>query len=159
MPGVSATVTAGASLACPSFRPRQAPTPPTGKREASTFVGAPAPATTTLIAFQSDQGLVTGTCGGVLIDFVSVLAGAGSTPPLPPDIDPVGALPDAGVGVFYSYHFSATGDPTITWDIAGGALPAGLTLSPTGLLSGTPTTIGMATRSPSVPPTRQGWQR
>jgi hypothetical protein len=41
----------------------------------------------------------------------------------------------------YSLQFSATGGNP-TWTVSGGALPAGLTLSSTGLLSGTPTAQG-----------------
>ena len=41
----------------------------------------------------------------------------------------------------YSLQFTATGG-TPTWAVSSGALPAGLTLSSTGLLSGTPTAAG-----------------
>jgi len=41
----------------------------------------------------------------------------------------------------YSLQFSATGGSP-TWTVSSGALPAGLTLSSTGLVSGTPTTAG-----------------
>ena len=51
-------------------------------------------------------------------------------------------LPDAVVGTPYTFTFSATGGtPPFNW-FAATALPAGLTLSPAGVLSGTPTTIG-----------------
>ncbi len=49
------------------------------------------------------------------------------------------------VGVPYSLQLTATGASAYTWSLASGAPPAGLTLSPSGLLSGTPTT--------AVPPT------
>jgi hypothetical protein len=43
----------------------------------------------------------------------------------------------------YSQQLSATGGaPPYTWSITGGALPPGLNLSSTGLISGTPTTSG-----------------
>jgi large repetitive protein len=53
-------------------------------------------------------------------------------------------LPDGAVGAAYQQQFAATGGtPAYTWSIAGGALPAGITLDPsTGLLSGTPTAGG-----------------
>jgi len=52
------------------------------------------------------------------------------------------ALPDAFVGASYSYALSAVSDAgPVTWS-ANGALPAGLTLSSEGLLSGTPTAAG-----------------
>jgi peptidoglycan/xylan/chitin deacetylase (PgdA/CDA1 family) len=47
------------------------------------------------------------------------------------------------VGVAYSYTYQATGKPSPTFAIASGRLPAGLTLNATtGVLSGTPTTVG-----------------
>jgi hypothetical protein len=42
----------------------------------------------------------------------------------------------------YSLQFTATGGGSPTWSISSGALPAGLTLSSAGLLSGTPTATG-----------------
>ncbi len=58
---------------------------------------------------------------------------------------PAPALPPAFVGKPYTYAFTASGGTgTFTYSvIAGsGALPAGLTLSSAGVLSGTPTTSG-----------------
>lgn len=54
-------------------------------------------------------------------------------------------LPAGEIGTAYSTTLSATGGtPAYTWSIAGGALPAGITLDPsTGLLSGTPTAGGV----------------
>jgi hypothetical protein len=40
---------------------------------------------------------------------------------------------------FFAYQFEATGAEPITYTVTEGELPPGLTLSPTGLLSGTPT--------------------
>lgn len=60
-------------------------------------------------------------------------------------------LPLSGVGQAYRYDFNAllqvTGDPSysgtgVSWDVVAGALPAGLNLSSTGVLSGTPTALG-----------------
>ncbi|HYE79907.1 MAG TPA: Ig domain-containing protein, partial [bacterium] len=51
-------------------------------------------------------------------------------------------LPNAQVGVEYSYTFTATADPdlTLTWEMTAGNLPAGLTFdAATATLSGTPT--------------------
>jgi len=51
-------------------------------------------------------------------------------------------LPDAFVGRSYSYQFTALGNAgPVTW-APNGALPAGLNLSPTGLLTGIPQTAG-----------------
>ncbi|MFM8933704.1 MAG: putative Ig domain-containing protein, partial [Gemmataceae bacterium] len=54
-------------------------------------------------------------------------------------------LPGATAGTAYSQQLSTTGGSgTIAYAINSGALPPGLTLSPTGLISGTPTTTGVA---------------
>ncbi len=51
------------------------------------------------------------------------------------------SLPDAVVGKPYSFALTATGGTSPdTWSISSGALPAGLSLSPSGIISGTPTT-------------------
>lgn len=54
-----------------------------------------------------------------------------------------GALPDAIIGVPYSFTFQSNGGITpIRWTLATGQLPAGLTLNSNGVLSGTPTATG-----------------
>ena len=51
------------------------------------------------------------------------------------------SIPDGFVGVPYSYQLTACcGTAPYTWSIWAGSLPAGLSLSSTGLISGTPTT-------------------
>lgn len=53
------------------------------------------------------------------------------------------SLPAGSVGTAYSYQLAATGGITpYTWSVQG-TLPAGLSLSAAGLLSGTPTAAGM----------------
>ena len=52
------------------------------------------------------------------------------------------SLPNGVVGTAYSQTLTATGDTPITWTIASGNLPNGLTLSSAGVISGTPTTAG-----------------
>ena len=50
------------------------------------------------------------------------------------------ALPDGTVGTSYSQQLSATGGtPPYTWSVESGTLPDGVSLSPDGVLSGTPT--------------------
>lgn len=49
------------------------------------------------------------------------------------------------VGVPYSVQLTADGAGAFTWSVVSGTLPAGLTLSPTGLLAGTPTAAAPAT--------------
>jgi sugar lactone lactonase YvrE len=58
---------------------------------------------------------------------------------------PPQALAPATVGARYSAPLSAlAGTPPETWSVTSGALPAGLSLSPSGVISGTPTTAGKA---------------
>jgi hypothetical protein len=54
-------------------------------------------------------------------------------------------LDDATVGTAYSATLTATGDPEITWTQVTGNLPAGLALSSTGLIAGTPSLTGTFT--------------
>jgi hypothetical protein len=52
-------------------------------------------------------------------------------------------LPNGNVGVAYSQTLAGlNGTTPYTWTVSSGTLPAGLTLSATGVLSGTPTTAG-----------------
>lgn len=52
-------------------------------------------------------------------------------------------VPDATDNKAYSFQLQATGDvQPYTWSVASGALPTGVTLSSSGLLSGTPTVTG-----------------
>jgi uncharacterized repeat protein (TIGR01451 family) len=60
-----------------------------------------------------------------------------------PTID--GAAPAGMAGTAYSYAYMLTGSPTPTVTLTSGTLPAGLTLSSAGVLSGTPTTPGSYT--------------
>ena len=63
-----------------------------------------------------------------------------------PTITTTESLPDGEVGTVYSQTLTATGDPTITWNVTSGTLPAGLTLDTnTGTISGTPTTASTYT--------------
>src|SRR5271155_1819320 len=78
--------------------------------------------------------------------FVFVLVscgGGGGTSPLPLVINTAALPPDGARGVTYpGFNFTATGgSPPLTWSEVG-ALPPGLVFSGSGLLSGTPTTIG-----------------
>jgi len=53
------------------------------------------------------------------------------------------SLPNGVVGTAYSTTLSATGGVgTITWSVTTGSLPAGLSMSTAGAISGTPTTAG-----------------
>ncbi|HEY3837554.1 MAG TPA: putative Ig domain-containing protein [Bryobacteraceae bacterium] len=62
---------------------------------------------------------------------------------LAPSITSISNLLQGAVGLSYSQTLSASGGaPPYTWMLSSGSLPAGLTLSPGGLISGTPTTTG-----------------
>lgn len=63
-------------------------------------------------------------------------------PPIVPPAVTTTSLPGGNIGAAYNQTLAATGDPTITWDIAGGSLPGGLNLSAAGVISGTPTAMG-----------------
>ena len=54
------------------------------------------------------------------------------------------SLPDGEVGTVYSQTLTATGDPTITWNVTSGTLPNGLKLEKD-TISGTPTAAGTST--------------
>ena len=61
-------------------------------------------------------------------------------------VTPAGALPDGSINTSYSQAFAATGGTAPhTFAISAGAPPPPLTLSPTGVLSGTPTQAGTFT--------------
>lgn len=51
------------------------------------------------------------------------------------------SLPEGQVGTAYNQTLTATGDDPITWSVSG-SLPAGLSLSEDGKITGTPTTAG-----------------
>ncbi|MCL2883043.1 MAG: RICIN domain-containing protein, partial [Coriobacteriia bacterium] len=52
------------------------------------------------------------------------------------------ALPSGQAGAGYSQALAATGDAPITWSLAAGALPPGMTLTASGLVTGIPTASG-----------------
>jgi hypothetical protein len=61
------------------------------------------------------------------------------------------SLPNGTVGTAYSQTLTASGGVTpYTWTLTAGALPAGLTLSSSGTISGTPTAAGKANFSVKV---------
>ncbi|MDR0482892.1 MAG: putative Ig domain-containing protein [Cellulomonadaceae bacterium] len=63
------------------------------------------------------------------------------------DVDPIpasiaGEPPDGARGIAYSYAFEVDGNAPVTVELASGTLPPGLTVTPEGVLQGTPTTAG-----------------
>ena len=62
-----------------------------------------------------------------------------------------GSVPNAILGVPYTQTLTAAGGiPPYTFSVTAGALPAGLTLSPAGVISGTPTAVGASSFTATV---------
>jgi len=55
------------------------------------------------------------------------------------------ATATATTGTAYSFTYTATGYPAPTFNVSSGSLPTGLSLSPAGVITGTPATAGTAT--------------
>ena len=63
--------------------------------------------------------------------------------PIPPTITTTSPLPAGTVSQPYDQTLSATGGTgTLVWSLSAGSLPTGLSISPTGTISGTPTVAG-----------------
>jgi large repetitive protein len=68
-----------------------------------------------------------------------------------PTLSLTGSLPNAIKGVSYSQTLVATGGiQPYTYTLTAGTLPGGLTLSPSGTISGTPTTVGASSFTVTV---------
>jgi len=88
-------------------------------------------------------GALFGTAGGSVDVALSGAGGTVGAPAAPLVL--TGSLAGGRVGSFYSQTLSATAQNPVTWSVATGALPPGLTLAAsTGVVSGTPTTAGTA---------------
>jgi uncharacterized protein (TIGR03437 family) len=71
--------------------------------------------------------------------------------PLPLSITTTSPLPSGTVGVAYSVNLAAAGGTApYHWSVASGTLPAGLSLSATGTILGTPTAVGAASFTAEV---------
>jgi Putative Ig domain len=85
------------------------------------------------------------TCSLLLLFALSCATGRPPTPVLPLVISPA-ALPAAVINVPYSATLTSVGGMgPFTWAMSSGTLPPGLTLSPAGVISGTPTVLGPTT--------------
>jgi len=74
---------------------------------------------------------------------INVNQGAAAPPPAPTVVVTTASLPDANVNQPYtSPGLTATGATVTSWTLAGGTLPAGLTLGTNGVITGTPTQSG-----------------
>src|SRR6185312_5980448 len=80
----------------------------------------------------------------MFIAFTLIISNAASTAPQPTPLTvSTSSLPSATFGTTYSQILSAAGgSPAYTWSISSGSLPPGLSLAPSGAISGTPTQGG-----------------
>ncbi len=77
---------------------------------------------------------------------INVNPGVAAPPPAPTVSVTTASLPDANINQAYtSPGLTATGATISSWTLAGGALPAGLTLGANGVITGTPTQSGTFT--------------
>lgn len=155
-PGAPAitSVTAGDTEVTVEFTPG-APGNPGGVTYTATATPSnPALPTMSSAPTVSSPIAITGLTSGVPYTItVAATNGVGSAAPSAPSTPATpgtapalaGTAPAGQVGVTYSHSYVTTGAPTPTVTVTGGTLPAGLTLSPTGVLSGTPTAAGTAT--------------
>ncbi len=124
------------------------------------FFGGSAPATWALFSGSLPPGLVLNPLNGIISGtptaagtFSFTLSLTDSSAPTPtvalraltitiavPLVLNTSVLNDGVIGLAYNQTLSATGgNSNFTWSVSSGALPAGLTLSPAGAISGTPT--------------------
>jgi Putative Ig domain len=103
-------------------------------------------------------------CGLVLTQWMIGCSGGGSNPPVTPVTITTTTLSQGTTNTAYSATLAATGGSgTYTWSLASGSnLPAGLSISAAGVISGTPTTAGIGNftvdvqDSETVPQTASG---
>jgi probable HAF family extracellular repeat protein len=94
----------------------------------------------TLIASVGSASVTVLNPGGGVSNSVSFTIAATASPLT---ITAPATLPIGAVGTLYSQMLTATGGiPPYTWSLVSGALPAGLSLSKSGQISGTPTSVG-----------------
>ena len=115
------------------------------QRNGTTIAGATSSTYTTPAASSSDnnsqfRALVSNTVGTAISKTVTLTVNA---PSLPLQVTS-SQLPDGTVGAAYSSTLSASGGSApYVWSVLTGALPAGLTLTTAGTITGTPTTSGV----------------
>lgn len=87
--------------------------------------------------------------GTVLTETSGVVTGDPPAASSPPAITTT-SLPNGTVGTAYSKTLTASGTGSLTWAVTSGTLPAGLSLSSGGVISGTPTTVQAPTITVTV---------
>ncbi|WP_375423216.1 fibronectin type III domain-containing protein [uncultured Friedmanniella sp.] len=119
------------------------------------YIGSTAQTATTFASTATTQ-TVTGLAAGTAYTFTVAAQNAAGTgaqsaasSSVTPNANPTvtSTTPPAGVvGSAFGYQLTnSAGTAPFTWSVTTGSLPAGLTLSSAGLLSGTPTTVGSST--------------
>ena len=107
-------------------------------------------ASITLTTGASVTGRALAQNGAVTLDTNVVTVACAEGPPPPPTCPPITVspltVPNGAVGVAYSQTLTGSGGTApYTFGVTAGVLPAGVTLTPAGLLAGTPTTAGTST--------------
>ncbi len=122
----AATITATGTTTAPTPSPSAQPSP--GVAGAAKTQTGPTPDGTLLSTRSAGQAVLSGSVTVNVVGAVTI----SST-----------ALPEAAAGKPYSQPLTASGGTgAFTWTISGGALPPGLSLSPGGSVTGTPTRLG-----------------
>ncbi|HEX6496916.1 MAG TPA: putative Ig domain-containing protein [Acidobacteriaceae bacterium] len=95
---------------------------------------------------------------GLLISgFLAACGGGGSNPPATPLSVTTTSLSQGQISVAYSATLSATGGTApYNWSVKSGSLPAGLSLSAAGAISGTPTAAGASSFVAQVTDSKSG---
>jgi hypothetical protein len=76
-------------------------------------------------------------------EFTITIVGGSAAPPQPPPLMiTTSSAPTAAVGVPYSFGLSADGGGAQGWSVTAGTFPPGLSLKPSGAITGTPTAAG-----------------
>jgi Putative Ig domain/Immunoglobulin domain/Immunoglobulin I-set domain len=145
------TVTVGQTATFSVVATGTAPLSYQWQENAANITGATSSSYTTSATTTADNGakfdvVVSNTLGSVTSNSVSLTVNAASTLAITTT-----SLPNGTVGQTYSTQLTATGGtPPYTWSVSSGSLPAGLSLSAAGLITGTPTTAVSPTLTLSV---------
>ncbi|WP_200961252.1 S-layer family protein [Phycicoccus sp. Soil802] len=135
LPGSSVTID-GTGLAGATVTIGGYAAPVTSSSDTQVVVTVPAPPTPP----NGRQNVAVTTAGGVTLPAVGAFTYLTGAPVF------TAAAPTTGtVGEAYSSTFTASGYPDPTFTVSSGTLPAGLTLTSAGVLSGTPTSAGTST--------------
>jgi hypothetical protein len=138
--------------ACPTFQISSGAFPPGLTLASDEGVARGTPTQAGSYTFYVTVSYTCGTGGkgpGIFSDqqfTINVNPGVAAPPPAPTVTVTTASLPDANINQAYtSPGLTATGAAVSSWSLAGGALPAGLTLGANGVISGTPTQSGTFT--------------